>query len=62
MFETNTLMDRSLRFLKLPMHLSKLTLLCMHGVPLKHGGGDNLPLAKIKTTKAVDLKLGTLIK
>ena len=32
---------------------------------LKHGGGGEFtpsPLAKIQTTKAVDLKLGTLIK
>ena len=39
----------------------------VHGgyeVALKHGGrGVNLlPLSKIQTTKAVDLKLGTLIK
>ena len=38
----------------------------VHGgsdVALKHGGGVNLPpVAKIQTTKAVDLKLGTLIK
>ena len=40
----------------------------MHGgseVALKHGGGGGVnlvPLAKIQTTEAVDLKLGTLIK
>ena len=38
----------------------------VHGdseVALKHGeGGVNPPLAKIQTSKAVDLKLGTLIK
>ena len=47
-----------------------LALTITHGgskVALKHGGGGggvNLPppLAKIQTTKAVDLKLGTLIK